>query len=195
MGRPFINIAGKRFGRLVPQCFLGTADGVGFWICLCDCGNQCVVASGDLKKTPKQSTKSCGCWRRESCRKTGREQCSNLKHGYTIGNTETPVYTLWCSAKRRAAGAGLAFTLRLDDIVIPECCPVFGTRLIAHRGGRGYWHDDSPTLDRIIPSLGYTPDNVWVISYRANRIKSDASLEELKRIINAMKLRLNHAQV
>ena len=39
--------------------------------------------------------------------------------------------------------------------------------------------DNSPSLDRIDSSKGYTPDNVWVISRRANIIKHDATLEEL----------------
>ena len=39
--------------------------------------------------------------------------------------------------------------------------------------------DNSPTLDKIIPSLGYVSGNIWIISHRANTIKSDASIDEL----------------
>lgn len=38
---------------------------------------------------------------------------------------------------------------------------------------------NSPTVDRIIPKLGYVKGNVAVISDRANRIKADASVEEI----------------
>lgn len=39
------------------------------------------------------------------------------------------------------------------------------------------------TLDKIDPSKGYTVGNVQIISSRANTIKNDASLEELKTIV------------
>lgn len=81
-------------------------------------------------------------------------------------------------AKRRAKAKGLSFDLRPEDIVIPELCPVLGIPLI--RGGKA--RDNWPSLDRMVPALGYTRDNVRVISYRANRIKNDASADELARI-------------
>ncbi|HWH74938.1 MAG TPA: hypothetical protein VNV16_11820, partial [Methylibium sp.] len=33
---------------------------------------------------------------------------------------------------------------------------------------------------------GYTTDNVWVICWRANQIKNDATLDELKRLVAAL---------
>ena len=39
-------------------------------------------------------------------------------------------------------------------------------------------------LDKIIPIKGYTKGNIVVISDIVNRLKSDASLEDLKKIIN-----------
>lgn len=44
--------------------------------------------------------------------------------------------------------------------------------------------DNSPTLDRIIPELGYVKNNIIVISFRANRIKCNATIDELKKITN-----------
>jgi hypothetical protein len=41
---------------------------------------------------------------------------------------------------------------------------------------------NSPSLDRIDSSKGYTPDNIWVISNKANSIKSNATVEELETI-------------
>jgi hypothetical protein len=43
--------------------------------------------------------------------------------------------------------------------------------------------DKVPNLDRIIPLNGYVKCNVQWISARANRIKSDASLQELEKIV------------
>lgn len=40
----------------------------------------------------------------------------------------------------------------------------------------------SMSIDRIDPALGYTPENTWLISQRANRIKNNATIEEFEMI-------------
>jgi hypothetical protein len=87
-------------------------------------------------------------------------------------------------AKIRAKERNLPFSITVEDIMIPEFCPVLGIRL---EPGTRQKHDASPTLDRIIPDLGYVPSNVRVISMRANRIKADATLEELERVVRYVK--------
>ena len=42
--------------------------------------------------------------------------------------------------------------------------------------------DNSPSLDRIVPELGYIPSNVVVISYKANAIKRNATPQEIRRV-------------
>ena len=94
-----------------------------------------------------------------------------------------PAFTLLRGARARASSRGLAFTIRESDIVIPSHCPVLGTPLAPTVGtGRGAG-PGSPTLDRIDPSVGYTPANIRVISWRANRLKSDASIAELRQVL------------
>ncbi len=88
----------------------------------------------------------------------------------------TPVKVMLRSARRRAKVAGVPFSITADDVHIPEVCPVLG---IVLKRGTGKPDDCSPTLDRRIPRLGYVPGNVAVISSRANRIKTDATLAEL----------------
>lgn len=93
-------------------------------------------------------------------------------------------YILWNAAKQRSKRMGLEFTIEKSDIVIPENCPVLGMRLNVEERGR--MRPDSPSLDKIDPKKGYVPGNVWVISWRANRMKSDASLEELRLFCDGM---------
>jgi hypothetical protein len=38
---------------------------------------------------------------------------------------------------------------------------------------------DSPSLDRVIPELGYVQGNVIWVSHRANSIKQNATAEEI----------------
>jgi hypothetical protein len=90
---------------------------------------------------------------------------------------------MYYSAKRRASERGLVFTIGLKDIVVPEVCPVLGIALVP---GTRSNYDNSPSLDRKDPARGYTPDNIRVISNRANRFKSDASLGELRAVIHYM---------
>ena len=82
-------------------------------------------------------------------------------------------------AKRRAAAKGIEFSLVEGDIRVPTHCPVLGIPLFV---GEGHMCPNSPTLDRIDPTRGYTPDNVAVISFRANAIKHNATAEEVKKV-------------
>lgn len=83
----------------------------------------------------------------------------------------------------RARRAGIPCDLTLEDIVIPEVCPVLGIPLVR---GKGHSHAGSPSFDRFDPKLGYVKGNVRVISYRANTIKSDATVDELRRVLAYM---------
>lgn len=89
------------------------------------------------------------------------------------------------SAKTRAKNKNLPFSLTISDIVIPDVCPVLGIKLERAVGkGNHMYNDASPTLDRIVPELGYVPENVAVISWRANKLKGDGSLDELEKIVS-----------
>jgi hypothetical protein len=90
-----------------------------------------------------------------------------------------PVREMLARAKARAAKLGLPFDITPGDVVIPARCPVFGEPIRAHSGTTCDW---SPELDRIEPARGYVRGNVVVLSRRANRIKSDATIGELSRL-------------
>lgn len=87
-------------------------------------------------------------------------------------------------ARRRAMASGIDFDLSYDSLNVPEECPVLGIPLFSGfgEGKSSSGRYNSPSLDRIDPKKGYTNDNVIIISWRANRIKSDATLEELTKI-------------
>lgn len=93
----------------------------------------------------------------------------------------SPHIKMWGKAKQRAKEKGVPFTIKRADVIIPTHCPVLGLRLQTG-GGTGKFGESSPTLDRIIPELGYVPGNVAVISWRANRIKNDGTADELQKI-------------
>ena len=80
-------------------------------------------------------------------------------------------------AKRRARKTGVPFNLTADDVlrVWSGVCPALGVVL---RTGVRATHD-SPSLDRVIPELGYVPGNIAILSHRANSIKQDATAAEV----------------
>lgn len=103
------------------------------------------------------------------------------------------VEKLYYGAKNRAKVKGIPFTITRQDIVVPEFCPILGIRLTAAVGAGVKpirQLPNSPTLDRIVNHLGYVPGNIAVISCRANLLKHDGTLEELRAIVKYME---NHA--
>lgn len=97
---------------------------------------------------------------------------------------EHPERALVAGARKRAVDSGLPFDLEETDIVIPEFCPVLGIPLFwGHgRGRRGCNNPNSPSIDRLIPEKGYVKGNIKIISMRANRIKYNATAEELRKV-------------
>ena len=88
--------------------------------------------------------------------------------------------------KSRAKRNNIPFNLTIDDIVIPDVCPVLGIPIQKNHGHQGYFND-SPSVDRIIPELGYTKGNVRVISNRANLLKNNATIEELELVLEDLR--------
>ena len=82
-------------------------------------------------------------------------------------------------AKERAAENGRQFTLTIGDIRIPPTCPITGVQFF-DEDGRVI---NSPSLDRVDNSRGYTPENVRVISLKANFAKGTMSLNMARSIV------------
>lgn len=102
----------------------------------------------------------------------------------------TPQLTkrLLSAARQRAVKFNVPFDLELSDITIPIFCPALGIEL---NWNVGRSQDDSPSLDKFIPSLGYVKGNIAVISWRANKIKSDATADEVQKVATWMKSIIN----
>ena len=81
--------------------------------------------------------------------------------------------------EKRAKDRGMEFNLTIDDIVIPELCPLLGIPLRTVYGGIAVAQPDSASLDRINNDMGYVKGNVWVVSHKANTIMSYATADEI----------------
>lgn len=80
-------------------------------------------------------------------------------------------------AKKRARKIGCDFSITLNDIVLPDTCPLLDIALMVNEGGIA---DNSYSLDKIDPKKGYTKDNIMVMSNLANAMKNRANVEELR---------------
>lgn len=93
--------------------------------------------------------------------------------------------------RKRAIRQGMAFDLTSAHVVglfeSAKTCPYFGWKL-THAIGK---ERTLASLDRIDSARGYTKDNVWVISYLANLMKSYATDAELVLFASGV---LRHAQ-
>lgn len=93
---------------------------------------------------------------------------------------DNPERSLFRNARARARKMGIDFDLTTADITIPALCPVLGIPITI--GTSKGWSPGAPTLDRVDNTKGYVKGNVCVISWRANSLKSDATLDEVDRI-------------
>ena len=83
---------GKRFGRLIVVRDSGKKDKWShkLWVCKCDCGNIALVKTSCLTSG---STRSCGCLRTNSGRKS--------IHGHKCDYKATKTYDVWRAMKQR----------------------------------------------------------------------------------------------
>jgi len=83
-------------------------------------------------------------------------------------------------ARKRANKQNVECSLTLDELyqLVPKdgLCPILKQPMIV---GSRY----TMTLDKIVPSLGYTLKNTQLISMRANQMKNDATNEDIKNFI------------
>jgi hypothetical protein len=109
-------------------------------------------------------------------RKRHLEQCRIKQAAYYRKN---PAIYLLNACRSRARLSGIPFNLTKEDIIIPAICPVLGIPL--EHGTKGF-HENSPSIDRIVPDRGYVRGNVVVISFKANRMKQNATTKELRQL-------------
>lgn len=89
-------------------------------------------------------------------------------------------------ARTRAKEKGMEFSININDLSIPDVCPLLEIPIIWDVC-TGIATANSPSLDRIDNTKGYVQGNVWVISMRANFIKTSATPEELEKLAANLK--------
>lgn len=98
MSRPYIDITGQTFGRLIVIEHAGLKNHVSYWMCKCTCGNIIKVRYNNLTRG---TTKSCGCLVMDT----------RIKHG------KANFYTVYNSYINKAAKRNLNFDLTESDFI------------------------------------------------------------------------------
>lgn len=87
-----------------------------------------------------------------------------------------PKQRMLAHAKARAKKHGYEVDITIDDIIIPDLCPLLNIPFV---NGTQYDYLYTHTLDRIDSTKGYTKDNIWVITMLANSMKNCATIPQL----------------
>ncbi len=121
-------------------------------------------------------------------RNANREASNATRRAWRSKNL---VRALVNEARSRAKSREVEFSITTSDVPpMGTHCPLLGHPFPAPSVRRTPF---SPSLDRIDPTRGYVPGNVWVVGYRANLIKNDGTAEEHEAIARAMRAALTSA--
>lgn len=99
---------------------------------------------------------------------------------------------LYHIGRARARQKNIEWNLEISDIVVPKRCPVLGMKLVMNSVTP---KNNSATIDRINPKIGYIKSNVAVISHLANKIKNNATCEEIKKTYQWLKKNENNNSI
>lgn len=160
----FINLIGKRFGRLeVIKREDNDRGGHTRWLCKCDCGNEKIIYGVSLRKG---HTISCGCWQRESRYLPFEEASKNA---------------LYKRYKDNAKNRNILFELSKEEFLklAKENCFYCGKKPSnifknIHNNGNYIYNG----IDRINSFDGYVKDNVVSCCSRCNHAKSDGDIKD-----------------
>ncbi len=97
-----------------------------------------------------------------------------------------PIPQMLSNSRIRAKRKGILHTINTEylELIWPKDnrCPVLGNLFeMGYKSGKS--KNLSPSLDRIVPKKGYIPGNLVIVSDIVNRLKSDASLEDMEKIL------------
>jgi len=109
-----------------------------------------------------------------------------------------PIPQMLSNAKIIAKQKGVDFNLTSKYLkkIFPKNnkCPITGLNFqFGYKNKEKINKNNSPSLDRIIPSKGYVEGNVMVISDLMNRMKQDSTYEDIEKLYNFYKkLKINN---
>ncbi len=157
--KPYVDISGQRFGRLVAKEKAFRSNGSTRWLCVCDCGKDCIVGLSQLKSS---NTFSCGCLRKEmAAKQLGKRR--RAVFGFTdvkLGKTYT-----YYTRNARKRGHKWEITTKEFEEALKAPCFYCGYSL-------------KVGIDRVDSHRSYNNKNIVACCTSCNQAKNDKSVEE-----------------
>lgn len=167
-------LSGMRFGRLVVKSHEGfNKHNCKTWLCICDCGKETVVPTGNLRKG---NTQSCGCLMRElSVQSAKRLPHLVLPYGVSQKNY---VLTRYRGQSRASGRVWNLSTAEAQALLVGNChyCGNPPSNIATNKRCNGEFVYNG--IDRIDSARGYEVGNVVSCCKRCNVAKNDMTYEE-----------------
>lgn len=174
------NLHGKRFGLLLVVDLVEYENGLmRGWKCVCDCGNETIVSTGNLCQGRQ---KSCGCYDLQ------RRWERNWKGHKEIGKS------YWTRTERGARLRNIPFDISIEEgwklfLKQQRKCALSGLDLCFNPKFRSNSGIQTASLDRIDSTKGYIKSNVQWVHKELNRLKMNT---DNQRFIDLCKLVAEH---
>jgi hypothetical protein len=145
-----LDIVRNRYNRLLVMEEAGrNKRGNKTWRCVCDCGNEVIISSSDLRHN---HTQSCGCLQRNRVRET----C------VTHGQTKTLLYSRWGRSIQRCTNSNFIYYQNYGGRGI-GICEEWRDFEKFKEWAEGSGFQPHLSIERIDNDKGYFPDNCkWV---------------------------------
>ncbi len=166
MPQQLIDITGEKIGSwTVLQRGSNDQFGKVRWLCRCDCGNERLVLSSNLRHNGSNKCKTCAQW----------QGCGEISSKY------------WSQLQRHAKARGYQFDIDIQEtwskfLSQARKCALTG-RLI-HFARRYGLDGQTASLDRIDPFQGYTRNNIQWVHKDINQLKGNLNEQEFISLCN-----------
>lgn len=148
----FIDLTGKRYGRLTVNKRVENNKKATVWLCTCDCGNTVTVQANNLKNG---HTKSCGCYYIEQ----EKARVGNKNPYYKHGKTKTRLYSIWSGMKKRCYRYTHIHYKNYGGRGIKICEEWKNNFINFYDWAISNGYQDNLTIDRIDNNGNYEPNN------------------------------------
>lgn len=146
-----LNLSGERFGNLIAVKSMGSnSNGNSMWLCKCDCGNESIVNSQNLKSG---KTKSCGCLKSLA---TASRNRINAK-GWNTHHSR--IYRIYWGMKTRCYNEKDKHFKDYGARGIAICEEWLNDYQSFYNWAISHGYSDDLSIDRINNNEGYYPEN------------------------------------
>lgn len=147
--------------------------------------NSCNLEKNEEEFSKRNDGKNIGKYRK-TCKECKNKNQRKNYYNYKKNNPFLARHT-----KMKASCKQRNIPYNLDEEYLEqiwtEYCPISGIKLEWPTSSENRSSENVAELDRFIPELGYIKGNVSWVSRRMNNLKSNASVDELEKILNWMK--------